>query len=94
MVIDPRLGERQCQDGQIYVKLKYLSARRIRPFELMCLTQFLPGAHNVLLDDHKDTRFPPLARFLSMQRIGEYDHRRLGYQKLHKEVDRINSMVR
>jgi hypothetical protein len=47
-----------------------------------------------LLDEHKGPRFPPLDRFLSMQRTGEYEHRRLGYQKLHKEVNRINAIVR
>jgi hypothetical protein len=38
IVIDPRLGGRQCQDDQIYIKLKDLSTWRICPFELMCMT--------------------------------------------------------
>jgi hypothetical protein len=29
-----------------------------------------------------------------MQRTGEYEHMRLGYQKLHKEVNRINAIMR
>jgi hypothetical protein len=60
----------------------------------MCLTEFLPGAHNVTLDEHRGTRFPPLDKFLAMQRIGEHDHWGLGYQRLHKEMDRMNAMVK
>lgn len=32
-------------------KIHYHSAERIRLLELMCITQFLPGAHNVMISD-------------------------------------------
>jgi hypothetical protein len=48
----------------------------------------------MIMDEHRRTKFPPLDRFLSMQRTGEYDHRQLSYQRLYKEMDRLNAMVR
>jgi hypothetical protein len=93
IIIDPRLGARQAQDGQIYAKIKYLSARKIRIFELMCLTQFLAGAHNVLIDEVKGNRYAMLEKFLDSQKNGEFAYRRQGYQRLHKEMDAANDLV-
>jgi hypothetical protein len=93
IAIDPRLGARQAQDGYIYAKIKYLSARKIRIFELMCLTQFLAGAHNVLIDEVKGNRYAMHEKFLELQKTGEYAYRKQGYQKLHKEMDAANALV-
>jgi hypothetical protein len=93
IVIDLRLGARQAQDGQIYAKIKYLSARKIRIFELMYLTQFLVGAHNVLIDEVKGNRYAMLERFLDLQKTGEYTYRKQGYQRLHREMDAANALV-
>jgi hypothetical protein len=93
MVIDPRLGARQCQDGHIYTKIRYLSARRIRLFELMCTTQFLTGAHNVIIDEFKGNWYTTMENFIAKQRTGEYEFRKKGYQRLHKEMDGVNAAV-
>lgn len=94
IVIDPRLGARQCQDGHLVTKLKYQSARRVRIFELMCSTHFLAGAHNVVLDERGGNRFAAMEKFQQMQRTGEYDFRKKKYQDLHEKVDEHNKGVR
>jgi hypothetical protein len=93
MAIDPRLDARQVQDVYIYAKIKYLSARKIRVFELMSLTQFLSGAHNVLIDEIKGNRYAIIDRFIELQKIGKYAYRKRGYQQLHKEMDAANTAV-
>ena len=61
IVVDIRVGGRHSQDMLLYNKLHFNSCRKIRPLELMIITQFLEQRHDVLsLDMHP--RFQILER--------------------------------
>jgi len=69
-VIDYRVGARINTDMEIFSKIHYHSAKRIRLLELMCITQFLPGAHNVMISDacvELGTRRGPAFQFYDNQ---------------------------
>ena len=51
IIIDPRLGGRMLQDGELYTRLNYNCCRKMRLLELMFMMQFLQGVHhNFILD--------------------------------------------
>jgi len=65
-VVDYRVGARLSTDMEIFSKLHYHSARRLRALELMCIMQFLPGAHKVMISDACEefgTRADPVKAF-------------------------------
>lgn len=90
MVIDIKLGARNMQDMQIYAKLLYTCARRLRALELMCLMQFLPGAHRVMLDDRNGLRKTALGNFLDCSKSGSIDRMRVGWNQLVRDWQQRN----
>jgi len=93
MIIDPRIGERQGQDGHIYTKIKYMAARQLKLFELMYSMHFLQSAHNVIMDEYKGNQYAAMDTFHHIQKCKEFDRRQRGYQKLHKEMDVYNAIT-
>jgi len=48
-VVDYRVGAKFSTDIEIFSKIHYHSAKRLRLLELMCITQFLLRVHNVMI---------------------------------------------
>lgn len=66
MKVDYRGGAAFSTDIAIFVKIEYYLAKPIRMLEFMALTQFLHGAHNVLIGDASvvfETRRGPVLTF-------------------------------
>ena len=54
----------------MYNKLHYSSCQKIRPLELMIITQFLEQGHDVLsLDMHPNTRATAMKNFMDNQKF-------------------------
>jgi len=80
-VVDYRVGARIRTDMEIFSKTHYYGAIRIRTLELMCLTQFLPGAHNVMIFDaceELETRAGLVKAFYNRQSPVIAEHNKLG----------------
>ena len=85
LALDVKLGARNIQDMHIYAKLHYMSTRKIRVLELMCLTQFLPGAHHVMLDDKHGLRQKAMLHFLDEDKARNFRRMRAGWHQLVQE---------
>lgn len=59
----------------------------------MCTTQFLQGAHNVIIDKFKESQYDDLETFYRLQKSGDLERRRKGYQKLHDDMDAHDRVV-
>ena len=94
IAIDIKLGARNMQDMQIYTKIHYMGTRKIRVLELMCLIQFLQGAHKVMLDDKTGVRKMAMTNYLEEDKAGKVNAMRHGWNRLVADWKRANAQAR
>jgi hypothetical protein len=92
IIIDPRLGGRMLQDGELYAKLNYNCCRKMRLLELMFLMQFLQGGHDNFVDDKKSNRKGAPESFLNRDRDGSLKRERVSWRKLSLDCDGANQL--
>lgn len=64
VVVDVNTSARRSKiDAKLAMILAYSTARELRALEAMCITQFLYGAHDVLLAHTRQTRFAAVQRY-------------------------------
>lgn len=82
-------------DMEIFSKIHYHGARRLRALELMCTTQSLPGAHQVMNYDACEelgTRAGPVKAFYDKQNAVNVERLRLGAKLIQQEEATKNQL--
>lgn len=92
IIIDPRLGGRMLQDGELYARLNYNCCRKMRLLELMFMMQFLQGAHHNFIGDKSCNRKGALESFLNRDRDGSLPRERANWRAMSVECDKVNRL--